>query len=232
MNKETDKMEKTEKQNTSFEPEYDTKKVYPFWTWGVFIAVIILWAIFLPLGEWYQWLLLIALAVVVLLVVRKLCNPVVVRVPRRPEIDGTGNKETDKLLRSSMRCLDVAEKSMELITMKDCDFGYTIARLIGYAYKIIAVTSSGISEEKVDEKLLREYIPVLTNLLNSYMEKKNRQSDELIRDITDVVNAMLVVFEKQRQKLTIDSSTDFACDMEKVDEILQRRMILDELEDA
>lgn len=205
------------------EYEYDyklEKSPVPYISVG---AVWAIWAVALPLYEWYHFLLAAGVSVAVYFVASRIFPAKQIKIRRQHKIELSGDKDTDMLIKEARDCIKDIEKTAVAIDTVTPSLANDARVLVDDGVKILDYISKYPESAKLVRRFLNYYLPTLDKLLNSYIDfKKHGTAAETCAEIEDTVPEMRKVFQGQLEKLMSDRELDISTDIDVLESKLNK----------
>lgn len=182
----------------------------------------LLYAIFLPLYQWYHFL---AFAVAVLAVFgfsSLICRGkwVLEPLPKKPEEPpvkkSSGNAEVDKVVEEGTDYLRRLRKADENI--EDEEISDAIVRMEEISFRIFAYICDNPKKVGQIRKFMNYYLPTTLKLLESYdrMSRQDVEGENItqsMEEIERIMHTIVLAFEKQLDALFQDEAMDISTDI-------------------
>lgn len=203
--------------------EYDlriVKSPVPYIAVGAFW---ILYALLFPLYLWYHFIIAGAISVGIYWLSTRVFPAKQIKVRREHQIELSGDKETDKLIREARANIKHIEANAAVIEPMNPYLSADARVLVDSGCKILDYIAQYPDSVKLVRRFLAYYLPTLDKLLSSYIDfRKHDTAEETVREIEETVPEMKEVFKKQMEKLLSDRELDISTDIDVLESKLNQ----------
>lgn len=192
----------------------------------------LIYCLFFPLYALWHFLVVIAATAVVFGVFKKLCPDKIIEVkePEVPEQKPELPPEVAAVVaegKLALREMDRLKKSI-----RNPDVKSKITQIMILSDKIVRNAEVDVTDLPRIKKFLNYYLPTTIKLLNAYdrMDEQGIRGENIggtIRRIEDILDTIIVAYEKQLDALFADEALDIETDIEVLDGMLCREGLKD-----
>ena len=228
------------KSSVDTKPQAKTKESgrHNKWIYSIpFLAAlicIILYILFLPLRQWYDFVIMGMMALIV-------CLLIFCFLPRKKKgaseaagkenIKSTGNREIDQMMKQGYHILDQMRQAN--VAIENEEISQQISQLEKTTEKIFEYVVEHPQKASQIRKFMNYYLPTTLKLLNTYdrlsdQEIEGENISSTMHNIEGIMHTIVLAFEKQLDHLFQDEAMDIATDITVLEGMLAQEGLLDE----
>lgn len=197
------------------------------------LVCITLYILLFPLRQWYDFLILVLLALTVFLLMLHFFPGKKKKAKRedKAKVKPTGNREIDKMIAEGNKALE--EMRQANVAIENEEVSAQITKLEKTTEKIFRYVAENPKKAPQIRKFMNYYLPTTLKLLHSY----DRLSDQEIEgenitgtmhDIEGIMHTIVLAFEKQLDHLFQDEAMDIATDITVLESMMAQEGLTDE----
>lgn len=198
------------------------------------LICVILYIVFLPLRQWYDFVIMGLLALIVCLLIfcflpRKQKN--VSAEEEKRKVKSTGDRNIDQMMKQGYHILDQMRQAN--VAIENEQISQQILQLEKTTEKIFEYVAEHPQKAPQIRKFMNYYLPTTLKLLNTYdrlsdQEIQGENISSTMHNIEGIMHTIVLAFEKQLDYLFQDEAMDIATDITVLEGMLAQEGLLED----